>query len=358
MILYRDPHYGGPFVRLQSGFYSGERDLQGTTRDSSYTENLLGKISSVRVETGYVAVLYGSLSPTASGGSRVLVGPTSIPDLAAVGLNDRVSSVEVVQYDPGHPALPREGGLALYSAPYLSGLRLYLGRGDYNRARLDSDEVRLWGQGPESACVGPGVIAILYEGDNFESGMNSLMIAGRNSCIQNMIETHLPRVNSIRVLYGAVGRGGASPPDGVVRGITPTQRALRTIGQSPLALVGLPAETTLARNRPVLPLPVGAAPPQGVTWAALEPPAPSASASPAFAQPAPAPRPAPPSALPAEPAKPAPKRTMWVWLWLVLLVTIVALSYICWELGRASAAPAGYPVLPNPPHPRAVGENM
>ena len=237
VILYRDPNYEGPSIRLQPGFYSGRRDLEGKVRGSSYGEDLDDKISSVRVDAGYVAVLYSGHAPTPgglAGGARTLIGPTEIPDLGAVGMDDNTSSVRVLMYEPFRSAIPRDFGVTLFnhSYPVGPGGGIQIGQGNYDRARLDSDEVDINPDGIKSLCVGMGTIAVLYEGNSFESTLNSTVVLP-GECVQDTRDLRMsstgtgPGINSIRVLYAAVGDG---PSDTVSVGESPASRAVSTLG--------------------------------------------------------------------------------------------------------------------------------
>lgn len=207
VYLYKDKNFQGPVVRLQPGFYSGRR-LEGTVRNSSYGEDLNNEISSVRVDRGYVAVLYNSLSDTASSGARTLVGPTEVPDLDAIGINDSTSYVSVFMYDDSSPAIPRDFGVTLYSGVGRTGMQTHIGQGAFDRDRLDSDEVDV--PRIQSLCVGKNTLVILYEGKNFESTLDSVAIAGEK-CVNDVDSIGMygdnmtEKIGSIRVLYSAAG---------------------------------------------------------------------------------------------------------------------------------------------------------
>lgn len=229
VILYRDANFGGPVVRLQPGFHTGRRALEGAVRGSNSGEDLSNAVSSVRVDDRYVAVLYNSATDSASSGARTLVGPAEIPDLNAVGMDDKTSAVQVFMYEPYLAAVPRDFGVTLYSAVGLSGVATRLGQGDYDRARLDSDEVKLPGQ-VQSLCVGNNTLAILYEGNNFESTLDSVAVAGPR-CIDDVERIGMygdntsPKIKSIRVLYAAA-HGGA-----VAKGLNAFESAVRSLGR-------------------------------------------------------------------------------------------------------------------------------
>jgi len=233
VILYRDPDYEGPSVRLQPGFHTGRRALEGAARGATNGEDLSREASSVRVDDRYVAVLYGGMSDTASSGARTLVGPAEIPDLGAVGMDDKTASVQVYLYAPHLSAVPRDFGVTLYSSTGRTGMEAELGQGDYNQARLKSDEVRMRGQ-VQSLCVGSNTLAILYAGGDFESTEDSVVVAGPR-CIDDVDSVGMygdgitPKIRSIRVLYAAA----PTPADAgsIARGLSAGERAVRTLGR-------------------------------------------------------------------------------------------------------------------------------
>lgn len=233
VILYRDANFAGPIVRLQPGFYSGRRDLEGAVRGSSTGEDLDNQISSIRVDNGYIAVLFGGYSASASGGARTLIGPTDVPDLAAVGMDDKTSAVQVLMFEPFSSAVPRDFGVTLYSDTYKSGTQVHIGQGSFDRARLDSDEIKLGPRGVQSLCVGPNTIAVLYEGNTFESTLDSVVV-GPGTCVPDVEQlgmigsSGVPRISSIRVLYAAATPSGGHAS--VSTGLSPWERAMATLG--------------------------------------------------------------------------------------------------------------------------------
>lgn len=249
VILYRDANYGGPSVRLQPGFYSGQRDLEGRVRGSSSGEDLTKQASSIRVDDGYIAVLYGGYSATASGGARTLVGPMEVANLADVGMDDKTASVWVYMYEPYRVAVPRDFGVTLHSTVYQasagSGSGVHIGQGNYDRTRLDSDEVKMQtSTGIRSLCVGANTLAILYEGATFDSVQNSVVVAGQPggvTCVQDVeSELGLSGINSIRVLYAAAG----GTPQSIAPGQGPWGRAIQSMALDASPTVGLSGDRT------------------------------------------------------------------------------------------------------------------
>lgn len=204
VLAYADTGFGGDVARLQPGFYSG-RGLQGGRPGSSYTTELDNDISSIRVDPGYIAVLFGGHAPSASGGgARVLVGPQEYSDLAAIGMNDRVSSIQVYSFSQHTSAVPRDFGVTLYNAYGRLGRGFYLGQGDFDQARLASVEVGLYGD-VRSVCVGGATLAVLYAGPNFDSSQDAIVVAGP-LCIDDLSTVGMDdRVHSVQVLYTADG---------------------------------------------------------------------------------------------------------------------------------------------------------
>lgn len=234
VVLYKDKNFNGPNLRLQPGFYSGRRDLEGTTRGSSSGEDLNNQISSIRVDNGYIAVIYSGMSPTPgglAGGARALIGPAEIPDLGAVGMDDKTSSIRVLMFEPFRSATPRDFGVTLYhhAHPRPGGGGIHIGQGNFDKNRLQSDEVKVNSGGVRAMCVGPSTIAVLYEGSNFETTLNSTVVLP-GECIADISDLKLSStgddsgINSIRVLYAA--ESGNS----VAIGETPFQRAVSTLG--------------------------------------------------------------------------------------------------------------------------------
>lgn len=246
VTLYRDINYEGPVVRLQPGFYSGPRALEGKVRGSSSGENLDNEVSSIRVDQGYIAVLFSSTIANPgglAGGARTLIGPTEIPDLGAVGMDDKTSAVRVILYEPFRSAVPRDFGVTLFSWAYprqsgrIAAGGVHLGQGDFDRSRLDSDEIRIGSGGIKSLCVGPNTIAVLYEGNNFESTMNSVVVLP-DECIDSTADLRMNSsgsndsgINSIRVLYAEMS--GDDSPQTWTAGRSPFETAVSTLGTPP-----------------------------------------------------------------------------------------------------------------------------
>lgn len=265
VILYRDKNFEGPAARLQPGFYSGRDELEGKVRGSSYGEDLDNEASSVRVDEGYVAVLFGGYSRSASGGgARTLVGPAEVADLGTIGMDDAVSSVQVLMYRPYASsdlgATPRDFGVKLYTSLRLGGTAVRLGQGDYSRGRLDSDEIKLPSSGAQSLCVAEGTIAILYAGNNFETNQNSVVV-GPGTCVQDvdsigMLDsaTGKPAINSVRVLYAALDTppGVSGPPSQLASAVQSMQATSGegVTGRADVFLRSLASQESRAPNLP------------------------------------------------------------------------------------------------------------
>jgi hypothetical protein len=205
VIAYQDINFQGLHARLQPGFYSG-RDLQGYRQGSTSGEDLDNMISSIRVDPGYIAVIYVGQSASATSGARALVGPIEYADLGVIGMDDRISAVQVLTFQTYLSAAPRDFGVTIYSQAYKGGRNADLGQGDYNRMRLDGDEVRFAGSFVRSICVGPSTLAVLYAGNMFEDTLNSIVVVGP-TCIEDLDDVGMmDTVNSVRILYT---QGGA-----------------------------------------------------------------------------------------------------------------------------------------------------
>ena len=204
--VYKDLNFQGVYAQLRPGFYSG-RDLVGCPHLSTNCEDLDNAISSIRVDPNTVVAFADShaLSASGGGGARVLVGPAEVPDLAALGMSGRISSVRAVPYRAYDSATPPPaGGATIYDSYGMTGRRAALRRGDYASGRLTSEEVRLSGPSVMSVSVNPGVILILYAGANFETASDAVMVVGP-AAVEDLDRVGMGgRVRSIRVLYGDV----------------------------------------------------------------------------------------------------------------------------------------------------------
>lgn len=197
VVCYRDPDYAGPSLRLSPGFYFGERQLRGTVARSSYDESLDDAITSIRVPARYIVVLYPAGGYSASG-ARAIIGPQDIPDLTAIGINDKTSAIRVVMYEAASSAVPRDFGVNLYWSQTPGGVpQAVLGQGDYDQTRLNSDEV---GAGDfRSLCARSNTIAVLYEKPAFEPDSNStVLLPGECVSVERL---DMSSIQSIRVLF-------------------------------------------------------------------------------------------------------------------------------------------------------------
>lgn len=202
--VYRDALFQGPFAQIRPGFFSG-RDLRGFRNQAPYDsgEDLDNAISSVRVGPNTIVALYGGQAPSAAAGARVLVGPTDVPDLGALGFDEEVSAVQVLAFRRYDSAVPRGGGVVAYGGYEGGGRSATLERGDFDAARLASEEVRLLGGGGQlrSLRVSANVIAILYSGPDFDPDRDAVVVVGPTMIGDLDRVGLLDRVASIRVLY-------------------------------------------------------------------------------------------------------------------------------------------------------------
>ena len=202
LTVYRDINYQGPFARIRSGFFSG-RDLVGYYNQSAYGsgEDLDNAISSLRVDLNTIVTIYASQSPTASSGSRVIMGPYDIPNLAEIGMNNKISAIQVLSFKTYNSGIPHTGRVILYSEYQFGGKFSILERGDYNAARLASEEVKFPDNRLRSIRVSSNAIAILYNGTDFNVSMDAIAIVGPADIGDLDSIGLLDRVSSIRVLY-------------------------------------------------------------------------------------------------------------------------------------------------------------
>jgi hypothetical protein len=201
IIAYQDADFKGPFMTLGPGFYSGENDLVGHGYHSSQDVNLYRNINSIRVQPNTIVALYGSTAPTASGGSRVILGPAEFADLGGIALTNKISSILVVPFKTYDSGIPRGGGAAISNQPSLFGVRSDLIRGDYSPSRLKGDEVQMPGPTIQSIRVDPHCLAILYSGPHFDTTMDAVAVVGPTLVDDLNLLGMSGRVASIRVIY-------------------------------------------------------------------------------------------------------------------------------------------------------------
>lgn len=218
VVLYRDINYEGPAARLAPGVHTSSGcdlhpetcSFQGKGRATSYGENLDNKVSSLRVPAGFVVALYRGYSELHPGDGRTFIGPVEVPDLSVYGFDDKTSAARVARYDP-HGVTA--GGATLYSQQYARGQEMKLPQGDYDQARLSSDESSVIFE-PLSVCVAPGALAVLYAGPNFELSQPSVLVGGENrrTCVEDLVSlmgVSGLKPKSVRVLAAV---GGLPPP--------------------------------------------------------------------------------------------------------------------------------------------------
>ena len=203
--VYRDPNFQGPFARILPGTYSG-RDLRGFRSQSAYSsgEDLDNEISSIRIGPNAIVVLYVGQTQSASSGARVLIGPTDISDLGALGIDDSVSALKLVGYKPYNSGIARFDGATLYSDYDGGGRYARLPQGDFNAARLASEEIRFSSR-LRSIRVAPHTIAVLYEGPDFDATQDAVAIVGP-SFVRDLDSIGMAdRVASIQVIHADPG---------------------------------------------------------------------------------------------------------------------------------------------------------
>jgi hypothetical protein len=203
VTVYKDTNYGGAFAYISPGYYHGEQ-LRGFKNQSSYTygEDFNNEISSIRVNSGVIAVLYSGYAKSASGGSRVIIGPQDVSNLSSIGMDDKISALQVVNFKNYDSGAVRGGVVTLFSDYGLQGRRASLGKGDYNSARLASEEISFPTSNTfRSLTVGSNIIAILYAGDNYSDSDDGVMIVGPKS-IEDLTKLGMiDRVKSIKIVY-------------------------------------------------------------------------------------------------------------------------------------------------------------
>jgi len=212
--IYRDVNFGGDYQRLGPGVHYG-RGLVGERWGGVTGYELTDDISSLRVDRNTVVTLYDSQAGGAGPGpnsSRVVQGPAEIPDLGTIGMDNRVSRVEVNPYlEPsawGGAPVDYGSGVILSAAYSMQGRQALLPEGDYSAARLQSSEYNFSPGTARSLVVSPGYLAILHTDASLGSGTPAATVPGpaRIDDLErlNMFGT----LQSVRVLRTA-GSGGA-----------------------------------------------------------------------------------------------------------------------------------------------------
>lgn len=330
VTVYKNVSFEGVFAQLGPGFYSG-KDLAGCPHQSTSCEDLDNAINSLRVDPNIVVAFADGHSISASGGgARVLIGPAEVSDLTALGMSNRISSVLVVPYRAYDSAIPAPGGgVTLYDSFSLTGRRSSLRRGEYSKARLASEEVKMPGKDVVSVEVAAHVLAILYNGDNFETTMDAVMVVGP-TLVEDLERLGMSgRVNSIRVLY--------SDPFDVPRPSLPLGSAR---AYTPGGALGYSHGRRISPPRPALTpgaldllMPRSSDPSSPSNWAGstsrARPPA-------APAAPAPPQAPAPPTIIIVEPPR---KETLGWRLFALIVIFIAIVAFAAYMSGRAAKSP-------------------
>ena len=199
--VYQDTQYGGAFLRIRAGQFLNGRFLAGQASPRTlYTDIPLdNEISSIRVEVGSLAVIYGGQSRSASGGARVIIGPRDIPDLSALGMDNQISAVQVLSYDPYRTNL--DGPPVTLHAGYARGGQFRdIRSGDFDAARLSASEVKFPSDSLRSVQVPSNTVVVLYDGAAFDEAKDAIAIAG--PAVVDDLDRYgvVDRVSSIRVL--------------------------------------------------------------------------------------------------------------------------------------------------------------
>jgi hypothetical protein len=221
VTAYKNVNYGGAFMALGPGFYSGQ-DLVGCKHSSSSCEELDNATNSLRVDQGIVVAFAASMAITASGGgARVLVGPAEVPDLARLGMSNQISSILVLPHRAYDSAMPRSDSVTISDGYAFGGRSTRLRRGDYSAERLRTDEINV--RSVASLSVEAHTLAILYSGPDFNSDADAVVVVGPTR-LDDLDRLGMSgRVGSIRVLYSDPFDTPGRPvlPHGTARDYTP-----------------------------------------------------------------------------------------------------------------------------------------
>ena len=198
--IYRDTNYQGPFAQIHPGIYS-RQDLQAFRNQSAVREGLDNAISSMRVGPNTIVALYGGEPPSASARARVLVGPYEVSDMDALRMDDKISAIQVFSFKEYGAGTPHTGGAVFYSGYEGRGKNSILKQGDYNAARLTSEEVKFPDNRLRSLRVSANVIVILYDGPDFDTSMDAVVIVGPTMIGNLDCIGFIDRVSSVRIVY-------------------------------------------------------------------------------------------------------------------------------------------------------------
>jgi hypothetical protein len=255
VTIFKDTGFSGIYAVLGPGLYTG-KDLVGCPHQSTSCEEIDNAINSIRVDRNVVVAFAEGHSLKASG-ARVLVGPVDIPDLAAIGMANKISSIMVIpvrEYDSAIP--PGPGGVSIYDGYDMMGRRSFLRRGAYTPARLVSEEVKMAGDKIVSITAEAHSLAILYEGPNFDIGSNAVVVVGPTT-IDDLDRVGMRGlVKSIQVMYTDPFDTPNRPrlPNGTARDYTPGAMFGFNFGgrmpSTPVVapVVGVPSPTTPFRQ--------------------------------------------------------------------------------------------------------------
>ncbi len=170
--IYTENNFNGDSHILNVGHYNAQyfRDI-----DYAHFDN----ISSIEVDRNTIVHLSTSSSATGFGDNRILIGPNSVQDLSALGIRGQIKSMRVMRFRQNNWGSPAR--VVVYNDYNLLGRSKVLREGNYSCDRLsrrENNESGFHDGDIRSLKVDAGVVAILYDGRNFEEDMNTVYVQG------------------------------------------------------------------------------------------------------------------------------------------------------------------------------------
>lgn len=173
VTAYIDTNYNGESHTFEPGEYTRQY------LRSIYNDNFESSISSLRIARNMIVVISSSSTANKSGNNRVIIGPQDIPDLSTILFNDQINSIKIQRFRASNWGSGAQ--VTVYSNYNFTGNFKNLRDGDYTAARLASEENNKSGIADgqiKSLIVGKNTIAVLYDGDSFQTDQNSVYIEG------------------------------------------------------------------------------------------------------------------------------------------------------------------------------------
>ena len=204
--IYTEDNFNGESHILNIGNYNAQYfcDI-----DYAQFEN---NINSIRVDRNTIVHLSTASTATGAGDNRILIGPNSVASLGALGIRGKVKSIHIMRFRQNNWGSPAR--VIVYDNYNLSGRSKVLREGDYScdrLARRENNETGFHDGDIRSLRVDAGVVAILYDGQNFEEDMNTVYVQGPAQ-INNLNKYGLDgQLSSIRIFAVDITPAGLPP---------------------------------------------------------------------------------------------------------------------------------------------------